>query len=115
MADPDYAIATKMVDDLGEEVTRLKTKIDRLEDAIGTAMASIRANDHAQAHRVLYDALHVTAAPRPYVCTIVIEMPADDGDAIVPSDLVEWLTDHGGQLVEWHDEDMIGAVERSET
>jgi len=57
---------------------------------------------------------HLTAQePKPYVCTVVLEMPADVDGTFVPSDLVEFLTDHGGQLIEGHDQDMIGGVERS--
>jgi hypothetical protein len=42
-----------------------------------------------------------------YRCTVVIDMPADDGDALTPAEVVEYLTDHGASLVEWHDEDLL--------
>lgn len=42
-----------------------------------------------------------------YRCTVVIDMPADDGEALVPSEVVEWLSEHGATMVEWHDEDML--------
>src|SRR4051812_39451238 len=45
--------------------------------------------------------------PAPYRCTVLLEMPADDGQATRPEDVVEQLSGMGVQMLEWHDEDLI--------
>lgn len=53
-------------------------------------------------------------APQPYACTVVLMMPPDDGQNTRPEDVVAHLNEMDVEMVEWHDEDMIGAVERSQ-
>lgn len=45
--------------------------------------------------------------PEPYVCTVLVRMPADDGQNTRPEDIVEMLQARGVELIAWHDEALI--------
>jgi hypothetical protein len=51
------------------------------------------------------------SAPEPYVCTVLLRMPADDGQNVTPPEVVEWLQEQGIELLQWHDENLIGESE----
>jgi hypothetical protein len=52
---------------------------------------------------------NVLAPAEPYECTVIIRMPADDGQAQRPEDVTEVLDNLPGvSVVEWHDERLIG-------
>lgn len=56
------------------------------------------------------------SAPKPYYrCTIVVNMPPDNGRNIRPDEVVEALQNLGVEFVEWwHGEDMIQRDEETE-
>lgn len=46
--------------------------------------------------------------PGRYECTVVLSMPPDDGRATRPEDVTAALAEMGVEMVEWHDERLIG-------
>jgi hypothetical protein len=96
--------------------------IDRGYDAfwgvVGTAMQTHGISgddlgwDDSDARSALARAVISLIAPnlpaKPYECTVVLRMPADDGHATRPADVTERLSDMGVEMVEWHDERLIG-------
>ena len=54
---------------------------------------------------------NVDEPPKPYLCSVLIEMPADDGHNLRPEDVTAWLQDNGAHMWEWHDEDLISNKE----
>jgi hypothetical protein len=46
--------------------------------------------------------------PQPYVCTVLVRMPADDGHNTRPEDVTALLDEHDVDVISWHYEDLIG-------
>lgn len=91
--------------------------LEALAERVSTFYADDAAAERAlRAKQADYDAAGEAAAsaPRPYLCTVALRMPADDGDSLRPEEVTEWLSEHGATVLEWHDEDLIGAAEREE-
>jgi hypothetical protein len=45
---------------------------------------------------------------QPYVCTVLVRMPADDGHNTRPEDVTALLDEHDVDVISWHYEDLIG-------
>ena len=58
-------------------------------------------------------ALSEDQEPQPYRCTVLIEMPPDDGHNLRPEDVSRWLGENGAQLIDWHDQDLISPEDRT--
>ena len=54
----------------------------------------------------------VNEKPQPYRCTLLVEMPPDNGTNLRAEDIFEWLLDNGARGIECHDEDLIPADKR---
>lgn len=62
-----------------------------------------------QAAQSVADAIQRAAAtkPEPYVCTVLLKMPTDDGRNTRPEDVTNALDDMLVEVLEWHDEDLL--------
>jgi hypothetical protein len=64
-----------------------------------------------RAARIVAEAIESAARgdyePARYRCTVLLEMPPDDGSNTRPEDVTEILTGVDVCVVEWHDEDLI--------
>jgi uncharacterized protein with GYD domain len=96
----------------------MKTKVEREDgfyrvatttDGYDWTVISVRFLTE-QAARSVADAIEraVGVKPEPYRCTVLLEMPADNGVNTRPEEVVERLSEMGVEMLEWHDEDLIG-------
>lgn len=86
-----------------ERAHRARNRCDQVAPEQGLPSESREREAEAQA----------LAEREPYLCTVAIRMPADDGlSSLRPEDVTEWLNEQGARMIEWHNEDLLGAGER---